>query len=59
VKHYHWIKLESFLFTWSKPLDKEEGMTVVDLNDPCLPDEVVEINPDADAFPRDTTESAE
>ena len=59
MKHYHWIKFETFLFTWSKPLATEEGMTAVDLNDPSLPDEVVEINPDADAFPRDTTDSAE
>jgi len=26
-------------------------MIAVDLNDPSLPDEIVEINPDADAFP--------
>ena len=51
MKHYQWIKLGTFQFAWSRPIDAEDGMTAIDLNDPSLPDEVVEINPDADAFP--------
>jgi hypothetical protein len=54
MKHYDSIKLGTFLFTWSKPLDAEQRMTTVDLNDPSLPDDLVEINPDADAFTRST-----
>ena len=52
MKHYHWIKYETFLITWSRPLNADEDMTIVDLNDPSLPDETVEVSPDADAFPR-------
>ena len=51
MKRYHWFKGGTLLFTWSKPLDAEEGMTPVDLNDPSLPDEVVELEPDAEAYP--------
>lgn len=50
MKHYDWFKYETFLITWSRPLGAETNMTTVDLNDPSLPDQIVEVNPNADAF---------
>jgi hypothetical protein len=56
VKNYYWIKVGTWLFTWSKALDQRENMTAVDLSDPALPDEIVDVNPDADAFAGGTTD---
>ena len=50
MKHYECMKGGTLLFTWSRPLDSGKDMTAVDLSDPSLRDDVVDINPDADAF---------
>lgn len=50
MKHYKWIRGGTLLFTFSKP-PEPEGKAVA-LDDPALPDEVIEIDPDADAFPQ-------
>ncbi len=50
MKHYEWINGGTWLFTWSRPLDSGKDTTAVDLSDPSLPDDVVDISPDADAF---------
>jgi hypothetical protein len=47
VKRYEWVRLGPYWPLSGRPLEKG---TPVDLNDPSLPDEILEINPDADAF---------
>jgi hypothetical protein len=48
MKKYEWGRLRRFTFTWSRPLENESAP--VDLNDPALPDEIVEIDLTADPF---------
>lgn len=50
VKDYRWIKIPLGIVQIRLPEPEENGR-FIDLNDYSLADELVEIDPDADAFP--------
>jgi hypothetical protein len=54
VKHYELFRFWSASFTWSSFNRPDESGTPVNLDDPSLPDEVVDIDAAADAFPPST-----
>ncbi|HKW62933.1 MAG TPA: hypothetical protein VJN89_10340 [Candidatus Acidoferrum sp.] len=50
MKDYHWIKLPTLTVTFSRQHDMGGIVKAVDFNDPSLPDDIIDIDPDADAF---------